>query len=100
MCGNNIPLKKKKKKALLSCSTRKPGAFLRRILVDFFFPPLVEPEPDLVVCKHLALSQQRVILRILHTVETWTKKNLLFLELKSKQTEVLCRSTFSASSFV
>lgn len=52
----------------------------------------------MAVCKHLALSQPRLILRILqHGTGCWTKKNLLLLELKSKQTEVLCRSTFSGS---
>lgn len=80
MCGNNIPLKtrKKKKKSLLPCSTRKLGAFLPRILVDFFFPPLVESEPDLAVCKHLALSQKRLILCILHTVQTVGLKRTCF----------------------
>lgn len=66
MCGNSIPLKTRGRgKALLSCSTRKPGAFLWRTQVDcgFFFPSLVESEPDLAVCKHLALSQKRLILQ-------------------------------------
>lgn len=71
MCGNNIPLKKgrkkKKKKSTAVAQHQKTRSFSREDTGGFFSPPLVELEPDLAVCKHLALSQKRLILRILHT---------------------------------
>lgn len=87
MCGNNIPLKTKKKKKRHCCRVAPESQELfSGGFWWIFFPPLLESEPDLAVCKHLAGSQKRLILQYpLHGTDCWTKKNLLLLELKSKQ---------------
>lgn len=87
MCGNNIPLKRKKKKEKHGCRVAPESQELfSRGFWWIFSPPLVESEPDLAVCKHLAACQKRLILQYPpHGADCWTEKNLLLLELKSKQ---------------
>ena len=78
MCGNNIPLKKKKKKRHCCSVAPESQELFSGGYCWIFFPPLVESEPDSAVCKHLALSQKRLILRILHTVEIVGLKRTCF----------------------
>lgn len=80
MCGNNIPLKTREKEKSHCCCVAPESSelFSRGFWWIFFSPPLVESEPDLTVCKHLALSQKRLILLILHAVQAVGLKRTCF----------------------